>query len=316
MKILLIRRAALGDTVVTFPLITILREQYKGCYIEVIGDENYWSLAYPKYVDKITSGNSNYINSLYSNSGLPSEITEYFKSFDLIIGFLKDRDSTVKNHFQNMGISNFVFQQPFSGNTDFHITEYTTSVLKKIGIEYYRDIIPCIDLDSSDVLCAENLLKTMGNCRCFVSIHPRTYGIKGLEIDRFLELGRWIQNELGGRTVWILGPVEQENLAVLESNFDKSSVIFINDLKKVAAIISVTDFYIGCDTGITHLAAATGVNTISIFGPTDPDIWGALGKRVRILKTGSLQTFNTGIVKQLILNNIICGFIDRKIILI
>lgn len=316
MKILIIRRGALGDTVVTFPLIKILRKKYKNCHIEVIGDKNYWSLAYPKFIDKITSADSNYINSLHSVDSLSDEIKEYFKSFDLIIGFLKDEDSTVKNHLQNIGVVNFVFQNPFTENSNVHIVEYTTSILKKLGIEYNGDIIPKIGIDSSDNLYAEDYLGRREFYNCVVSIHPRTYGIKGLDIDRYLDLGSWVQDDLKGRVLWILGPVEEEHLTVIESHFDKSSVIFINDLKKIAAIISKTDFYVGCDTGISHLAAATGVNTISIFGPTNPDIWGALGKRVRILKTSNLQTFNTQIVKELIVNNIKCGFSDRKIILI
>ena len=35
---------------------------------------------------------------------------------------------------------------------------------------------------------------------------------------------------------------------------------------------------------MTHLAAAVGIPTIALFGPTDPEIWGPRGERVAILR--------------------------------
>lgn len=46
------------------------------------------------------------------------------------------------------------------------------------------------------------------------------------------------------------------------------------NLGQVAALIEHAAIYIGVDTGITHLAAATGVLTVAIYGPTDPARWG------------------------------------------
>lgn len=41
-----------------------------------------------------------------------------------------------------------------------------------------------------------------------------------------------------------------------------------------AALIARAQFYVGPDTAITHIAAAAGVPTIALFGPTDPVKWG------------------------------------------
>jgi len=41
--------------------------------------------------------------------------------------------------------------------------------------------------------------------------------------------------------------------------------------------------FIGNDSGITHLAAYLGCPTIALFGPTDPRVWGPLGRRCRII---------------------------------
>jgi heptosyltransferase-3 len=47
--------------------------------------------------------------------------------------------------------------------------------------------------------------------------------------------------------------------------------------------------YIGNDSGITHLAAYLGCPTIALFGPTDPRVWGPLGRRSRIIWKSKLE---------------------------
>jgi heptosyltransferase-3 len=44
-------------------------------------------------------------------------------------------------------------------------------------------------------------------------------------------------------------------------------------LAELTTLISKASFFVGPDTGITHLAAATGTPTLALFGPTDPKKW-------------------------------------------
>lgn len=43
---------------------------------------------------------------------------------------------------------------------------------------------------------------------------------------------------------------------------------------EVSALIRTARVYVGPDTAVTHLAAATGTPTVALYGPTDPRIWG------------------------------------------
>ena len=47
--------------------------------------------------------------------------------------------------------------------------------------------------------------------------------------------------------------------------------------------------YIGNDSGITHLAAFLGVPAVALFGPTDPRIWGPMGRRSRVIWKRTLE---------------------------
>ena len=42
----------------------------------------------------------------------------------------------------------------------------------------------------------------------------------------------------------------------------------------LADLLSQAKVYVGPDTSVTHLAAATGCPTVALYGPTDPRLWG------------------------------------------
>ena len=43
---------------------------------------------------------------------------------------------------------------------------------------------------------------------------------------------------------------------------------------ELGGLIGSANLYIGPDTSVTHLAAATGTPTVALYGPTDPRLWG------------------------------------------
>lgn len=60
-------------------------------------------------------------------------------------------------------------------------------------------------------------------------------------------------------------------------------------LHEVAGVLAAADLYLGHDSGITHLAAAVGVPTVALFGPTDAGRWAPRGGHVRILSGESCR---------------------------
>jgi len=76
-----------------------------------------------------------------------------------------------------------------------------------------------------------------------------------------------------------------------EADFDTGDHPRIEGLRmrQVSALLRNVRGFIGNDSGITHLAAYLGCPTIAIFGPTDPETWGPLGRRVQISRNPSLE---------------------------
>ena len=75
----------------------------------------------------------------------------------------------------------------------------------------------------------------------------------------------------------------------------------INELVK---IIHSADCYIGTDTAVTHMAAATGTPTVAIFGPSSPLVWGPWpkdysGRASAWRQTGSQTVANVTLIQGL-----------------
>lgn len=61
---------------------------------------------------------------------------------------------------------------------------------------------------------------------------------------------------------------------------------------QLTGLLSKARVYVGPDTSVTHLAAATGSPTVAIYGPTDPRLWGPWPSRGLArpwLAAGSIQ---------------------------
>jgi ADP-heptose:LPS heptosyltransferase len=54
-------------------------------------------------------------------------------------------------------------------------------------------------------------------------------------------------------------------------------------LPRLAALLAESRGYFGNDSGVSHLAAALGVPTVAVFGPTDPAVWAPLGPKVSVV---------------------------------
>ncbi len=61
---------------------------------------------------------------------------------------------------------------------------------------------------------------------------------------------------------------------------------------ELTALLGSARAYVGPDTSVTHLAAASGCPTVALYGPTDPRLWGPVpagGLDVMWAETGTIQ---------------------------
>lgn len=91
----------------------------------------------------------------------------------------------------------------------------------------------------------------------------------------WLELARWLSTH--GLRLVLTGGNDNAELAYIArlaagmpEPLDLSGKLTLNE---VACLIAGATAYVGPDTALTHMAAALGVPTVALFGPTDPLKW-------------------------------------------
>ena len=115
----------------------------------------------------------------------------------------------------------------------------------------------------------------------YAVLHPAAmFRYKGWTLDGWRQLTRWLVGQ-GLRVVLDAGPgaAERELLdAIIEGQaLPNGAVIRLAGtlrFPELTPLIEGAQVYVGPDTGVTHLAAATGVATVALFGPMNPALWG------------------------------------------
>jgi len=106
--------------------------------------------------------------------------------------------------------------------------------------------------------------------------------------ERFAELLDEVGRDSALLPVLLEGPADRPYVQELLSKLKCRPPLFSNmSLPVVAAMLQRSKLYLGSDSGISHLAAAAGVTSIVIFGPTDAEFWGPTGKHVHIVTAGA-----------------------------
>lgn len=100
---------------------------------------------------------------------------------------------------------------------------------------------------------------------------------KNWPLERFQQLAA----KLAVPVQWIAGPEEELPGAMRMDN-----------LWQLAKHMASAAVYIGNDSGITHLAAATGVPVVALFGATDARVWAPRGDNVTVVQGESMRSID------------------------
>ena len=92
---------------------------------------------------------------------------------------------------------------------------------------------------------------------------------------------------LGAKIILVGGPGEESVGQELISQLKGIKPINLigKPILATAAIFSLSKVFIGNDSGLMHLAAATGIPTLGLFGPTDDNLYAPSGKNAMFVRT-------------------------------
>lgn len=282
-RILVLRGGALGDFIVTLPALSALRKRWPDAHIELIGYPHIAGLA-------VAAGIINHVRSLNDgtlaryfapDAPIRDDEQRYFASFDFIINYLHDPDGALASNLKRCGVQVLLTASPMV--KDVHAVDHFLKPLESLAI-YEPDRTPMMALPEKKAHTPSS-----------IAIHPGSGSRnKNWPIDRFVEIAQRL-TEAGHHVHFLTGDAEREYIDDVDKQLASFSRHHQLPLVDVANHLAHATAYIGNDSGISHLAAATGSPSLVLFGPSDARLWAPRGRHVKILPspTPAISTLET-----------------------
>lgn len=273
-RILVLRGGALGDFIVTLPALAALRERWPDSHIEVIGYPHTAQLAVAcRLINHVRSIHDGALARYFApDAPIRDEDQSYFASFDFIVNYLHDPDGHLADNLKRCGVAVLVSGSPLVA--DGHAVDHFLRPLAALAM-YETGTMPRLDIDIPDMTWP---------ARPWVAIHPGSGSRdKNWPVERFIEIAGRLRGETSCRPVFFTGDAERAYIPGLDQALQGLERHHNLPLPQLAAMMARASAYLGNDSGISHLAAATGCPSLVLFGPSDPSTWSPRGRRVEII---------------------------------
>jgi hypothetical protein len=313
----ILQPGAIGDCILTLPLAELMKETVCPGGVDIIGHTEYLGMLPGRScVDAVKSLDSISLHRLFAGEG-NFEVADgdplimAFAGYSWIASFLGEPNSPFeKNLIFTVNCSNSaevitLAMKPTDGH-NIHVSDfYRKQFVEQGGFDKLTAgelssqehdsavSMPLIRPTQADKLRGMEILAENGVMPTTKAIimHPGSGGAhKCWHLDNFLAVARMLEKE-GTDSVFLLGPAEMERFGESTISCIREPGKLLTDLplSDVLAILSCSRGYLGNDSGITHLAAAVGIRTVAVFGPTDPAVYRPIGSAVTILQNNTLD---------------------------
>ncbi len=274
-RVLVFRGGAIGDFILTLPAIRLLRETIAGCHLEVIGYPSIAELARSAgLADSIRSLDHRTMAPLFAkNAPIDEALAEHLRSFNLVVTFLYDPDGLFRATMERVGVKTLIECQPRVQNEGTHASRQLAKGLEKIAMF----------LEDEHLHRAH--FERRADAKPRIAIHLGSGSEKkNWPLENWLRLA----DELDGEDIVFITGEAEEARGVSSSGFSPSVTLWHSlPLTELATRLATCTAFLGHDSGISHLAAACGVPSLLLFGPTDPAVWAPPQPWVRVLREES-----------------------------
>lgn len=284
MKMLIIRTGALGDTLMLMPSIRALG---KSAEITIAGRRpgiDYLRPHVDKCIDTETSGWHRLFmegtDNIPSLKPPPDHVTAFVNDPD---GGLRDR---LKRFFPKSSVNIFPVFPPeeYTG----HIALYMAKALQDTGLPIDSERAfkkslespllrpePCVPIDDGLIVIHPGSGSQRKN-------YPPSFWL------RLINEIKKIQHGKAQKIILLIGPAEESILPLFRGKLNERDVVIkvLPEKEELMSILAKGAVYIGHDSGITHLAAMTGIHVIALFKNSPVEQWRPLGPNVMIIRNG------------------------------
>ena len=276
-RILIIRLAPLGETVLTTPVIRALRQHFRDAYIAY--------MVAPTRED-LVSANPHLNEVLTYQASVPKLIYQMVRrKFQMVI-VLQPTFRLVLHTF----LARIPFRVGFETNTggkkllsfavrndtSQHETQRYLDVVRALDIEVIDDE-PEVFVDSAGVAWVNKFIenRNLDDSRPIIGLNPGAATVyRRWHASNFAILGDLLHEVYDAHIVITTGPREGELADQVAAQMSYSPVIISQATPmQLAALLQRCDLYISNDTGPMHLSTAVKTPTVALFGASNLIQW-------------------------------------------
>lgn len=291
-SVLIIRLSAIGDVIHALPLLDLLHEQLPGARIGWLIEElsapilehhphvdhvhviprrrwrgNFHKLFHGEIMPFYTRiRNENWDASIDLQGISKSALAAWACGAAKRIGFAGDNSREL----------NFLFNRSRVAprDSDIHIVEQNIRLLEGLGItipeKLPRGTIHLLDSEKEEM---RRMLEAVGwGGEKLLAVNPGAgFVTKRWALPNYVEVGRELIRRSGYRPIITWGPGEEKMRDFLAGELKGERVLVAppTGVRQMTTLISLCSFFLGGDTGPTHIAGIFGVPVLSIFGATN-----------------------------------------------
>ena len=276
-RILIIRLAPLGETVLTTPVIRALRQHFRDAYIAY--------MVAPTRED-LVSANPHLNEVLTYQTSVPKLIYQIARrkfqmavvlqpTFRLVLHAFLARIPFRVGFETNTG-GKKLLNIAVPNNTAQHETQRYLDVVRALGVEVVESE-PEVFVDSASIAWVNNFLQNqrLNNNKRIIGLNPgAATAYRRWHAENFAALADQLHATYGAHIIITTGPQEGE-LAAQVSELMSHSPVVVNQATpmQLAALLQRCHLYISNDTGPMHLSTAVNTPTVALFGASNLIQW-------------------------------------------
>ena len=290
MKVLIIKTSSMGDIIHTLPALTDAGNVLSSATFDWVVEENFIEIPkwHPLVNNVIPVALRRWRKNLFSSQTL-KQIRDFHQEvsaekYDLVIdaqGLLKSALLACMTHGLRCGgdwnsarehLASIFYQRKLNVPRQQHaITRMRSLFAQALGYTL-PESVPNYGIDRAQFFqenTAENYL---------VFLHGTTWPTKHWPEEHWKSLAK-LANQQGFLVKLPWGNlVEKERAERIAASCDHAQVLPKLNLLGIAQELAGAKAVVSVDTGLGHLTAALDVPAVSLYGPTDPNLIGALGR--------------------------------------
>ena len=290
-RVLFFKPGAIGDLLHALPSLKALKHKFPAAHISIVVSPELEALVQDTSIaDQIIVFDKAKIKKSFSDFlgfGLQLRKCHYDLFIDLqpsIRSFLVRQLSGAKQRL--------VYRKQIrirTGGRRLHAAENFMETLKPLGIdESVQNIVLPVQNEARRSVDRFLLRKKYEGSRVLIALNCSVGAARPARnwfSERFAALGDRLIRELGAAIIFIGGKEDQELTSnVMAAMNEKAlSVAGVFSIAETAALLARCACLVSSDTGPLHLATAMQTPVVGLFGSTDPDRTGPLGKGHQVL---------------------------------